>query len=234
MKLIGLLIVYYIAYEAFSQNDSVRTVPLQEVKITLHAKKKEKVKFLPSTRYVGSELIVPGNEILTCIFPTSKTKGKRLTEISVKMKKEFFPSKRTRQIMQELKKKYVALVRVRIYLKNNGKILPVFVSDTLELHYPKDRIISLDVSNESLYLDEDGICIGLELIGYRNFPDHSIIKRYPLRVSLTGRNSPFYRQQTYIRESINGMPVPLQKHFSDKKIPKKYSVRNLSVAFTYQ
>ncbi len=217
-----------------AQNDTVKVVKLEEVKISLHERKEEKIKFLPSTNFVGSMLLMQGQEIVSCIYPTEKLKGKRLVSVSIKMKKELFPPEYIKKRIKKLKKEYEALLRIRIYSREGDKPVEIFVSDTIGLRYPHDRIISLDLSGEDFYFNEEGFCVGVEFLGYRSLIDHTIIKAYDIMVSLTGKQSPLYRQETFIRKSAQ-TPLELLQHYFEKiSVDEEFRRRNLSIAFTYR
>ncbi|MCA0133887.1 hypothetical protein [Winogradskyella alexanderae] len=198
---------------------------LDEVTLTRNQDKTKNIKFLKGAKSFGSWPLQPKSEIITSIKPSEEIKNHYVDKIIIPFSKVIEK--------KELKnKKIKAYVRIHIYNSINNNI-----SESLYSSPPKDvnsftkDIVTFDISDEMILLNENGIFIGLELIGY--YLDSKAHERANsvIRPQLTSKTNDYFKSNSFLRFVFKNYEelVPLNEMINKENPSGKVMCRNLNI-----
>lgn len=139
------------------------------------------------------------NELITLIIPDKKIVNSSIKEIS-------FSFSKNNEKMDELEEynKIDAIVRINIYKKAGDSVaekiyssLPLKISSFL-----KDEI-SLNLSEHHVELTQEGLCFGVEMIGYSKETDLVEVKSAFIRPGLTDKQNKFFSSRTFLKYTFD-------------------------------
>lgn len=146
-------------------------------------------------RSYGNFPLMAQNELITLIIPDKKIVNSLIKEIT------FYFSNNNEKI-DELGEynKIDAIARINIYKKAGDSVAEkIYSSLPLKMSsFLKDEI-SLNLSEHHVALTEEGLCFGIEMLGYS---DGTVIidsKRSYIRPSLTERQNKMFYSKTYLK-----------------------------------
>ncbi len=211
--------------------DSVKEEQLEVVYLTLSKNLKEEIKFPPSSSYMKTWILWPGQEIIGIIYPSSSLENKKLTHVSFKFVPEKYLNHRTRSIENE-QQSYFPFLVIHIYKKQDETLDEIWKSDTLVINTHKKDIISLSLKKDTIYFYPDGLAFGIEVID-KNKKDsktkHS--KNAYIRIGLSKKTPSLYTEKTFLRLFKKDFIHPIEQYFPPEFKKKK---RNLAIAFSYE
>jgi len=213
--------------------DTIYLVPtpavLDEVIVSSKKQHTEFIKPNKKARFVGSFLLSPKTEILSVLYPNGKYTDAYIEKIHILITKKF---------PFEIKSKTTeAVLRVNIYKVVDG--LPteqLYSSTSIKISGHSKDEISIDLSDENITMNSDGLCFGLEMIGfYDNYqevkPENTFV-----RVVLTNKENKAFSAKTYLRFLFDEKDIyhPLND-LLDKRSEglniSKHIKHNLSIGF---
>jgi len=216
-------------YKTSTLKDTIFLQPnsyqLDEVILTRKQDKTKNIKFLKGAKSFGSLPLNPKSEIITSINPSDEIKNYFLDKIIIPFskvieKKEF---KNT---------KIKAYVRIHIYNSINNNI-----SESLYSSPPKDvnsftkDLVTFDISDQMIVLNENGIFIGLELIGY--YLDSKAYEKANsvIRPQLTSKRNDYFKSNSFLRFVFKNYEelVPLNEIMKKANPNGKVLYRNLNI-----
>ncbi|WP_034058520.1 peptidase associated/transthyretin-like domain-containing protein [Lacinutrix jangbogonensis] len=202
---------------------------LDEVVVSNNKTISKNLKLLKSPNIFGSWVLQPKSEILAAIYPSNEIKNYYIDKIHI----GFAKVKEKKELKDSNIKAYV---RLHIYeLENNKPSNSIYSSEPIDVNsFEKDEIV-FDISNNLIKLEQNGIFVGLELIGY--YSEKSIFTDFDanpiIRPLLTKKNSNYFSSKTFIRYVFKNQIEMITVGDSIRKgmTWDKEIIRNLNIGF---
>ena len=187
----------------------------------------KELKLSKKPKIFSSWVLQPRTEILTAIYPSNEVENFYIDKINI----GFAKVKEKKKLKDSNIKAYI---RLHFYENDNKKPSnQLYCSKPLDVNSFKKDEISIDISNNLIKLNPNGIYIGLGLIGYYNKTKE--IELNPIiRPLFTNKSNDFFSSQTFIRyvfkneTNIVAVNDLLKKGMSERKEFK----RNLNIGMT--
>lgn len=211
-----------------------RTTILDEVIISNTISEKIKIGFLEKDKRISSIPIKPKNEMLIKVIPDIKYFDYSIYKITIPLNKIKHYNKK-----DKLYKNTEAIFRLNIYIQNDENTLrKIYQSSDIGFIMSEKESISIDLKNEKIELHENGIYIGIEMIGKMNKDGEFTEEESYIRPLITSKVSNDYESNTYLKSPFNNNIKDMtninkfNEHFS--KDLKKYNpnILNLAIGLT--
>lgn len=238
--------ISYVGYEDYTAKvemlkDTVFLKPItyniEEITITNSKNPLEKIGFLKSKgiKNIKSTPLSPKSEQIIVLTPINTD------IIDSYIEKVEFPLNKVKHYNKtdKLYKNAPAVVRINIYTSENN--LPkekIFSSKPIKFIMSDKEVVSVDVSEEMIQLNEKGLCFGIEMIGRINENGEFVEENSYARPLLTNQTSKDYKAVTYMTNSIlkkesEYYPVnDINQHLMRDIKNYKYQDYNLAIGLT--
>lgn len=185
----------------------------------------ENIKLLKSAKSFGSWPLQPESEILTFVYPSSNIKNYFIDKIIIQFKKVIEK--------KELKNTNIkAYVRINVYDSYNKNVSnPLYSSNPIDINsFDKDLVV-FDVSEQLITLKENGVFVGLELIGYYLDSNEQENMNSVIRPELTAKTNDYFQSNSFIRYVFrdNEELTPINEIIRKESPKEKEISRNLNI-----
>lgn len=181
------------------------------------------IEYLRKPNNLGEWPLQPGSEFLVFISPKKEIENFKINKLKIKFSKV---SERKDLKNTDIK----GFIRLLIYdVKNNLPNSIIFYSSPMDVNsFGKDEIL-VDISNQAIILNSEGLFVGLEMIGY--FLDNEpVVDTAPvLRPNLTDQDSKYFDAKTYIRFTFDKQLELFPLNEILKNTTRKNYSRNLNI-----
>lgn len=196
-------------------------IVFDEVVLT-NNKSKPKVIGLHDKKKMFGDLIQPKSELISYVKFKSDFEGYFIEKIHISVE-SYFPKRQKSDFDDK-----TGIIRINLYHSENEKPkLKFFSSEIIKFRMDEKNQLVIDLSENLITTDEDGICVGIEMIGYID-KDSKINKNTNesfLRIPLTSKETKdFEKIITYRKNVFNTEELISLKDFFKNyyKIDKNY------------
>ncbi|MFD2891315.1 hypothetical protein ACFS5J_04730 [Flavobacterium chuncheonense] len=190
-----------------------------------------KIGFLKKDKYLRNLPVTPKYELIIKITPNTANYNLKIDEIFIPL---YSSHELFKKGMENNPK--TGICRVNIYKEiANDELEMIYQSDIIKFLMSERDQILLDLRNETIKLDPEGLYISVEMIG--SIDDYGIINTVHahIRPGLTSETSKDYMASTYSKRAFDNKPSKLasisnimNEYFT--KIYKNYTERNFNIA----
>ena len=202
---------------------SPKTKPLHEIIIT-NANSVKHIDFLKKNFNHGSFPISSRVELVTLIIPGTENANAMITKLELRFEKKRF---------EKTEKDIKTLFRINIYTVQQEQIHDkIFTSAVYNRNSLKQEKVELDLTDSDIQLSENGLFIGIEVIGDVAVNGTLTANNNSVRPLLTDRTTNDYTAKTFLRYTFDGKKKlqPLNTVLENNVDPK--TKRNLSFGLT--
>ena len=171
----------------------------------------------------GSWVLSPKNELLTIIRP-KQTENRILRSVS-------FPFANSNEKLRHNNHVEAAMVRINIYkVENNVPFTQIYSSIPIETNSIEKDLITLEFDENMIELTSDGLCFGIEMLGYYDELGNSIDGNSYVRPILTNKVFDEFYTSTLLRNVFgdNNIFKPITSVLTEMS-SQNISERNLSI-----
>lgn len=202
--------VSYLGYEDFYSEtkdlDSIilltpRAFEIEEIIISNQKKSLQKIGFLKNKGLLNLKNLPlgPKAEIIIVIIPSASITNSYIEKIE-------FPLDKIKHHNRDDKfyKNVPAVARINIYTtKNNFPKQKIYSSEPLKFIMSDKEKISIDISDQNIQFTENGLSIGIEMIGRVNDKGEFVEEKSQIRPRLTNIKTKDYQATTYLSDPIS-------------------------------